>query len=350
MPANQFNCPSCNTLLRLAEPLPAGTKVKCPKCGTIFGAEEAPIPVEPVGSEARQFTPRDAVPRVAPQPAPPPPSPRYGEYEGDEEDLYGESAGGTRLPRREYRVEIGRWFDYASSHYGSVFGPMIGYMLILIGLGFVLGFIPVIGLLINLILQPALQAGLIAVPLAQLKGKRWDFGHFFSGFQMFGTLLLNGILSLLVAFACMVPGALVLGLSIAAAAAKMPFFLLLGIPALLANLLLVLVYVWVPLWMFCYPLILERKLGPVEAMQASWTLARGHSWGLFGMGCLCFLINLGGASMCGIGALFTTPYTRLVQTAGYLLIAGKKRPVEARPYPHETDYQRRDLNEPADYR
>lgn len=36
MPATMLNCPECGATLRLANPPPAGKKVKCPKCSTIF--------------------------------------------------------------------------------------------------------------------------------------------------------------------------------------------------------------------------------------------------------------------------------------------------------------------------
>jgi hypothetical protein len=39
------------------------------------------------------------------------------------------------------------------------------------------------------------------------------------------------------------------------------------------------------------------------------------------------LINAGGAMLCGIGLLFTLPFTSLVFATGYLLAAGTVRPM-----------------------
>jgi len=33
----QYTCPECKTVLKRAEPLPAGKKIKCPSCATVFG-------------------------------------------------------------------------------------------------------------------------------------------------------------------------------------------------------------------------------------------------------------------------------------------------------------------------
>jgi hypothetical protein len=37
MPANSFHCPGCKVLLKSSTPVPPGKKIKCPKCGAVFG-------------------------------------------------------------------------------------------------------------------------------------------------------------------------------------------------------------------------------------------------------------------------------------------------------------------------
>src|SRR5688572_4458535 len=44
MAAVRLTCPSCSTTLRLAQEVPAGKHIKCPKCGTAFLASEAGAP------------------------------------------------------------------------------------------------------------------------------------------------------------------------------------------------------------------------------------------------------------------------------------------------------------------
>jgi hypothetical protein len=42
MAVTKMICPECHKTLRPSKPLPEGKKVTCPKCGTVFGAREAP--------------------------------------------------------------------------------------------------------------------------------------------------------------------------------------------------------------------------------------------------------------------------------------------------------------------
>jgi hypothetical protein len=39
------------------------------------------------------------------------------------------------------------------------------------------------------------------------------------------------------------------------------------------------------------------------------------------------LINLGGLLLCLVGVLFTIPFTTLITTASYLLVAGRRPPL-----------------------
>jgi predicted Zn finger-like uncharacterized protein len=47
MLVSKLSCPKCKTVLRPAKPLPAGKKVKCPKCGTDFMAEQGDADKQP---------------------------------------------------------------------------------------------------------------------------------------------------------------------------------------------------------------------------------------------------------------------------------------------------------------
>jgi predicted Zn finger-like uncharacterized protein len=54
MAAMRLNCPSCTAVLRLAEEVPAGTRLKCPKCGTTFAPDAGDVPeVLPVANPRR---------------------------------------------------------------------------------------------------------------------------------------------------------------------------------------------------------------------------------------------------------------------------------------------------------
>ncbi len=51
----EYACPSCNIVLKRQEPLPAGKKVKCPKCQHIFA-----IPNAPIAEKAKSPAPKPA--------------------------------------------------------------------------------------------------------------------------------------------------------------------------------------------------------------------------------------------------------------------------------------------------
>src|SRR5258708_6723453 len=54
MAGTRLTCPACNTALRLAREVPAGRKIKCPKCGASFAPSAESVraaePAQPVVS------------------------------------------------------------------------------------------------------------------------------------------------------------------------------------------------------------------------------------------------------------------------------------------------------------
>jgi hypothetical protein len=84
---------------------------------------------------------------------------------------------------------------------------------------------------------------------------------------------------------------------------------------------------------FNVPLIIDRGLGPIEAIKGSWQLSRGHFWSLFGVSLVLGIILFAGLMSCLIGILFAAPQVMLTWTAGYLLIAGTRPPVHLQPQP-----------------
>ena len=47
---HQYTCPSCNVVLKRDQPVPAGKKIKCPKCGTVFDAGETKMTAKPTAA------------------------------------------------------------------------------------------------------------------------------------------------------------------------------------------------------------------------------------------------------------------------------------------------------------
>ena len=51
-------------------------------------------------------------------------------------------------------------------------------------------------------------------------------------------------------------------------------------------------------------IVMDRNLGPVEAVQESWTMTKGYGWTIFGMGLLAIPIVIAGFLLMFVGVLF----------------------------------------------
>jgi uncharacterized membrane protein len=233
-----------------------------------------------------------------------------------------------------YEIDLHRWFEYAKAHWGDVVGPAIGFQLLQFVISQAAGFVPFLGALLSIAISIPLQAGMIIVCLAQLKGKPWTFGDFFGGFNKWGQVIALAILQGLIIGAAIVPGVIagiIAGVVMYNAMGNPrggppPEAFLAAAPFVLFSLLLAM-YLGVRLSFFAVPLLFDRNFGPIEAMTGSWKLSRGHTLGLIGVALLMGLINIAGLFLCGFGILLAIPYTTLATTAGYLLIAGSRPPV-----------------------
>lgn len=63
--------------------------------------------------------------------------------------------------------------------------------------------------------------------------------------------------------------------------------------------------------------IVDRQIGPLEALVLSWKMTRGHVWKLIGLGLLLVLINALGAILLLVGLLVTIPLSLIVEARVY---------------------------------
>ncbi|MDP3645925.1 MAG: DUF975 family protein [bacterium] len=75
--------------------------------------------------------------------------------------------------------------------------------------------------------------------------------------------------------------------------------------------------IWSLRYMFVPYLIMERKLGPIEALRESARITYGHKWQLLGLLGLAFLVNLLGFLCLLVGLLVTIPVTALAIAHAY---------------------------------
>ncbi len=64
-------------------------------------------------------------------------------------------------------------------------------------------------------------------------------------------------------------------------------------------------------------LVVDRNMGPVQAIKESMRITHGHRWGLFIFGFLIFVINILGAIVFGMGLFLTIPITALAAVHVY---------------------------------
>lgn len=109
-----------------------------------------------------------------------------------------------------------------------------------------------------------------------------------------------------------------------------PFWKYLGASILLtlvivAGLLLLIVpgIIFALMFMFTPFIVIERELGPIEAMKESDRITRGLKWPLLGFIVVLLLINLLGALALGVGLLVSIPVSTLAFVHAYRVLAAK---------------------------
>lgn len=101
-----------------------------------------------------------------------------------------------------------------------------------------------------------------------------------------------------------------------------------GLIVLLGILLLVIPgIIWAIKLQYYSFLIVEKKMGPIEALRLSWQITSGVKWQLFLLGILLGLINLLGVLALVVGLLISIPTTMLAQTYVYRKLVSQQEKV-----------------------
>jgi uncharacterized membrane protein len=93
-------------------------------------------------------------------------------------------------------------------------------------------------------------------------------------------------------------------------------FVLLIVPGIIFSLM----------FMFTTFIVIDRELGPIEAMKESNRITYGHKWTLLGFALMLVLINLLGAIVLVVGLLVSIPVSSLAVAHAYRVLAGHKPP------------------------
>lgn len=75
-------------------------------------------------------------------------------------------------------------------------------------------------------------------------------------------------------------------------------------------------------WM-ALPLLIDKRLGVVEAFRVSQQVTMGNKWALAGIWLISVGLAIAGFAACGVGAIFTLPFVALLQVVTYLAMTGQ---------------------------
>jgi uncharacterized membrane protein len=169
----------------------------------------------------------------------------------------------------------------------SNLGFFIGLLIVLVSFNFIASFIE--SMIISIayfVFDMIITMGLIRITLRLHDNKRGEFADLFSCFPLFFKYLFGSILYWLIVLAGMI---------------------LLIIPGI----------IWGIKFQFFSYFIVDKGLGPIEALKKSSLITTGAKWDLFMLVLLLILINLLGALCLVIGLFATVPTTMMAYAFVY---------------------------------
>jgi hypothetical protein len=149
-----------------------------------------------------------------------------------------------------------------------------------------------IGSIVNFISGAYMAGGIMSFALKVGRGQPYAFGDVFSGGPYFLRIL-----------AC----ELVLFLGIFFG------FLLLIVPGVILSLG----------WSLALTALVDKNLGPIDALKESWRLTTGHKGDIFLLYLLLMLVSIAGLCACGVGLVVTYPIMYFATTYVYLRLSGQ---------------------------
>lgn len=184
--------------------------------------------------------------------------------------------------------------------------PLVGVTFVVMMVIMVMGVIPIVGGLANLVLTGVFYGGLYYYYLGRMRGQPREFGDAFAGFsKAFGPLALTNLLlvGITLLLACVLLGPWLVALIVTATRGAEPS------PLLFAGLflcMLPLIYVSVA-WTFAFALVIDRGLGPWTALEVSRRVVTRQWFRVFFLMILGSIIAMLGLVGLIVGVFFTIP-------------------------------------------
>ncbi len=197
-----------------------------------------------------------------------------------------DSVQGGEVQYRTYDLPIGdcirQGWDLALQN----LGPFVGFTCIVIAIHVALAFIPILGWIAGVVINPALSAGYFIYVSKKIRGEAAEFQDFFGGFDYLGQLFLVGLVSgILIAIGillCIVPG----------------LYLMVG-------------------YMFASFLVVARRLDFWPAMETSRRAVTDNLGEMIVLLLALLGINVLGALACLVGLIVTVPLSYCALVVAY---------------------------------
>ncbi len=355
----ELRCPGCDRLLRVPDDS-AGKSARCPMCSTMMPVPTAPAPASstpqqppspqtpfspalPSHSSASSYSTEAFKDQAAPEKAPRP-TESFNPYATPAMPESEYNTGGQFAPKVEMRHTIISFDDLFSttwSVFSTQMGPMalLGLVLFVLyiaqqGVGYVIGQMPMMGVdrgvaliaqlvfsFVQFLVQVATTLGGIGYCLKLLRTGRTDISAFmeFGPVYLWGLLkdFIVGLVAGLIAVVCLIP--MFIGIAMQDQNLTILFLIL--------GLVLMIVFVYF-LGMAIFPasvFIMDRKLGPIDALSESMRYMSGNRLVLF-LNVLVVALVGGLFSCCTLylGLILFLPYFSLFTTVLYMLITGQR--------------------------
>ncbi len=171
-------------------------------------------------------------------------------------------------------------------------------------------------LTVTFIVKIIMGIGLIKITLCFCDGQQPKFTTLFNAWDCFWKYIGTGILSSLIIMSTVV--ACVLPLVLLSGVTGNPCFAFVFFP-----LAFVLATILAIKFSFCYYFVIDKGLGPINALRASSRTTMGAKWSLFVFGILCSLVNLLGFLCLGVGLFATFPTVMVAMALVYRELSAK---------------------------
>ena len=212
----------------------------------------------------------------------------------------------------DFSAALSDGWQLFKEHMGLMIGAGAIFFGILMAAGLVGAVIPGAQILV----QGPLMGGLILLILKLSREGHAEIGDLFLGFKNYGWLLLVTVVQGAILFASMLPGLILLIIG-AVTLAQEEKELGIGLMVVGGLLMFILAMLATVLTNYALYLVAEKRGTFGEAFLAGYKGAKKNFWGIFAMMIMIGLASMLGVITCGLGLLFTIPWSLAVMVKAY---------------------------------